>query len=217
MADIYSYKYDKDILQLLIDLDITGRDKAKALGNRKLLVSFLDYIKNFSKQKSVTSTASTKKFPPIAVPVNDTAFIKGLFPDYTIVSKINNQTLSLKLIPYYGDNNKSKSFVKINKDTLEVVDLFTSIAELARKIGRKGTSVRYALANGSEVLEDFHVIRCEKIKTCPMCQEWIRIEDRNSYTLKANGVVTEASHCIPCETKHKRRLNRLRMGRVDDS
>jgi hypothetical protein len=213
MADIYSYKYDKDILQLLTDLDITGRDKVKALSNRKLLVGFLDYVKNFSRQKSAPSTPSARKFPPIATPKNDLAFIEKLFPEAKVVANVNNQTISLNLLPYYGDNNKSKSFVKVNKETLEVVALFTSISELARQIGRKGTSVRYALANGSEVLEDYHIIRCEKIKTCPICEDWIRIEDRNSYTLKANGVVTESSHCKPCELEHKRRLSRLAKGK----
>jgi len=217
MSDIYNYKYDKDILQLLTDLDITGRDKVKALSNRKLLVNFLDYIKNFSKQKITPIKATTKKFPRIAVPKNGLDFIKNLFPESKVVANINNQTISLKLLPYYGDNNKSKSFVKVNKETLEVVDLFTSISELARKIGRKGTSVRYALANGSEVLEDYHIIRCEKIKTCPMCEDWIRVEDRNSYTLKANGVVTESSHCKPCELDHKRRLNKIGRERANDS
>lgn len=218
MSDIYSYKYDKEILQLLVNLDITGRDKIKALSNRKILIRFIEHIKYLTTKKThPKSKESNKMVASVAVANNDLPYIKTIFPDAKVVANINNQSISLNLLAYYGDNNKSKSFVKVDKQTLEVVALYSTIADLARQNGRKGTSIRYALANGGDVFEDYHVIRCEKIKTCPMCDKWIRSEDRHQYTLKANGVVTESSQCMPCEIAYKRRLQKATKEKQHDS
>ena len=188
-------KEDSDMLRFLSKFDLTQKERTKFLANRSGLIKI---AKN-----------DAMKIKPSPMPVANLLMSDKVDDPRDIYEKIapnnfvNFEDMSLGSSYSYDTSTGVKSLVRVDKETLKVIDLHSSINSASRHF--KGTicprKLRDALYKGTLEVGGYYWVMVERMKVCIMCKTWMKIRNRYKSSNGKNGNAY-SSYCKDCD--HKR-------------
>jgi hypothetical protein len=188
-------KNDDIMLKFLGKFDLTEKERRKFLANRSGLLKVAQNSVIKVKPKFTQS-------PTLIMQRGET--ISETFNRVAPNGVVKFGDIELKATQDYNASDGVKSLVRVDKDTLKVIDLHASINQASRSCGGVVTAgkLRTALYSGKIDIQGYYWIMVERMKECTLCEVWMKIEDRYK---SSNGTNRDAysSYCKDCD--HSRR------------
>ena len=177
-------KEDKQMMAFLSQYDLTDKEKIKFLANRSGLIKI---------SNKVVKKAQPVVIPPKALPVDNV--LSKIAPNGIVTYK------DLKL-NQTQTKDRIKSVLKVDIDTLEPIELYTSInaASRSKSVLTGAVQLRNALYSGQNKIGGFYWVMVERMKQCSACSIWMKLTDRYR---ASNGKKYDAysSYCKTCDNK----------------
>lgn len=194
VADLHN-REDDSMLKFLAKFDLTQKERMKFLANRSGLIKM-------AKNSAIKTKPSPMPIPNLVM-ADKSDDPQELYDQIAPNNFVTFEDMQLRASYTYDTSNGIKSLVRVDKKTLEVIDLHPSINSASRSF--EGTicprKLRDTLYKGSLEIGGYYWVMVERMKVCSMCKVWMKIRNRYKSSNGKNGNAY-SSYCKDCD--HKR-------------
>jgi hypothetical protein len=185
-------KDDRVVQSFLNQFDLTEKEVFKFLSNRSGIIKL-------AKNSKIKDKVVTKPLIPLIMQVEKPK--ENLFKRLAPNGVVEFKGMTLQASEEYDTDHGIKSLIKIDTETLEPLELYTSINSASRDIGADPScrNLRKALYRREVHISGFYWLMVERMKVCNTCKKWTSLKDR--YKSGRRNARAYSSVCKDCDNK----------------